>query len=202
MAVGAALSNRVGSDQKQIYLGGAQTAWAWFQKVGFINSRSLINDGISNTTCTNQGNQPLYTYNQGVILGALSEMYRATGETSYLDHAEAIADAAITIMVDSNGILADSCDATASCSGDGIQFKGVFPRNLQRLYAQRPKATWQAWLQKQAQTIWTKDTEVMNGACYNGPGWDGPFYTPDGSPDASSQSSALDALNAALAVSS
>src|SRR6202034_1207889 len=39
-----------------------------------------------------------WTYNQGVILGGLSALYEATGETAYLTQGEAIADAALGML--------------------------------------------------------------------------------------------------------
>ncbi|CAM1502373.1 Fc.00g043570.m01.CDS01 [Cosmosporella sp. VM-42] len=61
--VGAALANRVGDDQNNLYLDTAKNVWQWFQSVGIINSNSLVNGGISND-CINDG-QPTYTYTQG-----------------------------------------------------------------------------------------------------------------------------------------
>lgn len=197
--LGAALTNRVGDDQKPTYLGAAQEAWTWFQNTGMINSDSLINDGIDGTTCKNNG-FPTYSYNQGVILGALTELYRATNDGSYLDSAAAIADAVTAtngLMTTANGILVDGCDRDMTCSGDGVQFKGVVPRNLKKLQAARPSDQWKAFLETNAQSVWNNDLNVDAG-CKNGVYWAGPYATAD----ASSQSSALDCINAALAVTS
>lgn len=198
--LGAAIANRVGDDQKAIYLGAAQEAWTWFQNSGLINSDNLINDGIDTETCENNG-EPTYSYNQGVILGGLVELYRATNDGSYLDAGAAIANVVTTvggIMTDANGILMDGCDRDATCSGDGVQFKGVFPRNLKMLQAVRATDQWKTFLETNAQSVWNNDLQVENGACMTGVYWAGPYSTAD----ASSQSSALDCLNAALAVTS
>ena len=55
------------------------------------------------------------SYNQGVILGALSELYRATKNADYTSSAKRIADAGISKLTDSNGILHDPCEP--DCGG-------------------------------------------------------------------------------------
>lgn len=198
--LGAILANRVGDDQKNIYLDAAKEAWEWFQEVELINSDNLINDGVDEETCKNRGDA-IYSYNQGVIIGGLVELYHATGDESYLDPAAAIADAVTTpgsSMLDENGILVDSCDLEGECSGDGIQFKGVFPRNLKKLQEVRPSDQWKAFIETNAQSIWNNDLEMVDEGCMNGVYWRGPYT----GADASSQSSALDCLVAALAVTS
>ena len=44
------------------------------------NPTGLINDGLQSSDCSNNG-KPAYTYNQGVILGGLADMYQVTGDT-------------------------------------------------------------------------------------------------------------------------
>ena len=168
------------------------------QARGVISSDNLVMDGVDSSSCKASG--ATFTYNQGVILGGLVEMYRATNDASYLDAAARIADAVTksgSKMQDSQGLLADGCDKDKSCGGndDGTQFKGVFMRNLKKLYAVRPSSQWKAFIERNAQSIWDKDTSVQNG-CFNGPLWGGPYKTAT----ASAQSCALDALNAAIAV--
>lgn len=193
----ASLANRVSSDNST-YLDGALKGWDWFENSGLINSDNLINDGLDTDTCENDGN-PTYSYNQGVILGGLAELYTATGNDSYLDSAAAIADAVTgegSSLLNDDGILVDGCDISGDCSGDGVQFKGVFPRNLQKLYAVRQSDQWREFLETNAQSIWNNDLEMVDAGCANGVYWAGPYSEADGS----AQSSALDCLVAAAAV--
>lgn len=134
-----------------------------------------------------------------MILGALADLYIATQDSSYLDHADVIAKATMSQMVDSSGILSDTCDLNHTCSGDNLQFKGVFARNLQKLYKSRADPAYKAFLNKNAEAIWAKGIAVENNACLAGPDWDGPYVF--GSATASSQSSALQCLVAAFAIS-
>lgn len=121
LSVAASLANRASSPDA--YLVVAEGQWAWFQQSGMINSNNLVNDGLTinaNGTCINNG-ENTWSYNQGVILGGLVELYKATGNSSFLSEAVNIAEAAIsTLSID--GILHESCED--DCGGDGSQFKG------------------------------------------------------------------------------
>ncbi|MDP9394061.1 MAG: glycoside hydrolase family 76 protein, partial [Actinomycetota bacterium] len=52
------------------YYDWAMRSWTWFNNSGMINSSNLVNDGL-NASCQNN-NDVTWTYNQGVILGALT----------------------------------------------------------------------------------------------------------------------------------
>lgn len=130
LSVAASLANRASTDA-DAYLAIAEGQWAWFQKSGMINKGNLINDGLTikaNGTCVNNGEET-WSYNQGVILGGLVELYKATGNSTLLSKAVAIAEAAITAL-STDGILHDSCEN--NCGADGSQFKGLcFPFRVQ-----------------------------------------------------------------------
>jgi predicted alpha-1,6-mannanase (GH76 family) len=76
----AAVHNRLPGDPK--YLGIATKNWEWFIISGMINSDNMINDGLD-ADCGNNG-QTIWTYNQGILLGAAVELARGTGDDSYL----------------------------------------------------------------------------------------------------------------------
>lgn len=197
--LGAGLANRVSSDQKQTYLDAAEAGWDWFFNIGVVNSDHYVVDGVDYTTCEPEGD--IYTYNQGVILGAAAELYTATGNGTYLDLAGNIATAVTTpstTLTNGNSILMDSCDRTTSCSGDGSEFKGPFVKNLRKLQLARNNPQWLSFLETNAQSIWNNDLDVSNGDCLVGEYWAGPYTTGD----AVSQGIALDALTAAFAVTS
>ncbi|KAF3767449.1 family 76 glycoside hydrolase, partial [Cryphonectria parasitica EP155] len=192
LAVAASLANR--ASDPGTYLAIAEEQWEWFLSSGMINSDHLINDGLtinSDGTCVNNG-AAVWSYNQGVILGGLAELYRANGNETLLTEAVAIAEAAMqNLTVD--GILHDGCEP--NCGGDGSQFKaGVFMRNLQYLQAQVDKDEFQTFILDNANSIWDNDRNSSN---YLGIDWSGP-PSAGGDPIASTQSSALDALVAAV----
>jgi predicted alpha-1,6-mannanase (GH76 family) len=175
------------------YLHWAEQEWTWFNKSGMINAQNLVNDGL-NSVCQNNG-QTTWTYNQGVILGGLVDMHKITGDHSYISKAEAIADAAISTLVDANGILMEPCESSGGCGADGPQFKGIFMRNLSYLYETDSKKAYKEFILRNADSIWLKN---RNNANQFGLRWAGPHD----SADACRQSAAIDALNAAIPFSS
>ena len=197
LSVAASLANRVPS-QKSYYLDIAKKEWTWFRNSGMINAQNNINDGLNinaDGSCTNNG-KTAWSYNQGVILGGLVELAAASGDSSYLSQANTIAAAAIKLLSDSNGVIHDKgCEP--NCGGDGNQFKGIFMRNLGYLYKASPQAAYKTSIQKNADAIWASDRNTANNQL--GVVWSGP-YTAGGGPTAATQSSALDALVAALRV--
>ncbi len=192
LSVAAHLANRVPS-QKQTYLDVATKQWTWFQKTGMINAQNTINDGLNDQCKTNNGT--VWSYNQGVILGALVELNKAspTAAGAPLTTANAIAKAAIKAL-STSGVLHDPCEP--NCGADGSQFKGIFMRNLQILQAASPDNSYLDFIASNAVSIWNKDRSSSGSGDLLSVDWDGPFVSPA---NASTQSSALDALVAATA---
>jgi len=190
LKLAASLANRVSDPTaKAQYLSWANQEWQWFQNSGMINSQNLINDGLNATNpnaCTNNG-QTTWTYNQGVILGGLVELNKANQNSSLITTAQTIANATMTNLVTSNGILQEP-----SISGpDQPQFKGIFMRNLMELDEASPQSQYQTFVDTNVNSIWQSD----QGSNYEfGVYWQGPFD----SGDATRQTSALDAFVAAI----
>lgn len=182
-----------GGPENRSYIDWANKEWQWFKSSGMINSSHLVNDGleIDGRTCHNNG-QNTWTYNQGVILGGLTDMYKITGDASYLTQAESIADANMLTNVDSDGILYEKgCEPTDSCDDDGVQFKGIFMKNLYYLYTVDNKQQYKDFILKNAHAICTRNRD---SSLSFGLHWDGPFDRLQ----VNRQSSALDTLNAAM----
>jgi predicted alpha-1,6-mannanase (GH76 family) len=192
LLVAASLHNRTAGDSGPgSYLDWAQKEWAWFQGSGMVGGSGLINDGLSvgddAAVCTNNG-QTTWTYNQGVVLGGLAELYEATGDATLLASAEPIADAAIAHLTDANGILQEPC-GSGGCDGDQISFKGIFVRNLFRLYDHDRKPSYYNFIVTNARSLWTNDRDANNEFDND---WAGPFV----STSAPTQDSAMFALSA------
>ena len=168
------------------YLEWAQREWNWFNNTGLINSSHLINDGLDSSGRNN--NQMTWTYNQGVILGGLVDLYRSIGDSSLLNQAQLIADAATNTLV-ANGILREPCEP--NCGDDGPQFKGIFMRNLSYLYQTTSKPTYADFITRNADSIWLQS---RNPANHLGLVWAGAFDRAD----AARQCSGMDAINAAI----
>ncbi|KAK3374379.1 glycosyl hydrolase family 76-domain-containing protein [Lasiosphaeria ovina] len=197
LSVAASLANRVPGN-KDYYLGVAKAEWAWFKGSGMINANSLINDGLrinDDGSCVNNGQQT-WSYNQGVVLGGLVELARATGDGSYLSEATAIAAAALSALSDpTTGIIHETDRCEPNCGADGSQFKGIFVRNLHYLQAAAPQNVFRSAINKNADSIWANNRNELNQL---GIDWAGPASA-GGGPNATTHSSAMDVIVAALA---
>jgi predicted alpha-1,6-mannanase (GH76 family) len=177
------------------YLEWALREWEWFLAKGLINDGGLVNDGLT-ADCANNGGIT-WTYNQGVILGGLAAMHQITGERAYLASGETIADAALSELTSPPtasvpGVLIEADElGTSRKDRDRPQFKGVFVRNLYDFYLQSGRPAYSAFILANARSIWDN---AKNGKNQFGLHWAGPFDRAD----ACRQSSALDALNAAV----
>lgn len=170
----ASLHNRIPGDK--VYLAHALEAWSWFKNSGMINGQHLVNDGLQTQSgsCVSNGGTT-WTYNQGVVLGGLAELYKATGDDRMLTEARRIADAVIASPVLSpGGILTEPCEP--DCDGDGPAFKGIFARNLDELNALLPGQPYRPYLLTQARSAYTR---ARNAADQYGLSWAGPFDSAD-----------------------
>ena len=191
-SVATHLAARAQAADRDRYIDWAGKEWTWFQGTGMINSQHLVNDGLTidkqTGQCTNNG-RTVWTYNQGVVLGALAEWSRINPDPHLVLAARILADAGLAALTDTAGVLHDPCEPT-SCGADAPQFKGIFVRNLRALQRVVHEPRYTAFFQVNADSIWTSDRST-NGL---GLTWSGPPK----SIDASTQSSALDALTAAI----
>ncbi len=190
LSVAAHLSNRALTDQERSkYAVWANREWDWFGHSGMIEPGHLISDGLTSTCKDNRKTK--WTYNQGVILGGLVELARHDHSREPLRRARQIANAAIKNLAGSDGILHETCEP--NCGADGSQFKGIFVRNLALLYGAAPGKRYRQFILRNADSILRYDQASDHGL---GLVWCGP----PGKANASTQSSALDALVAALQV--
>ncbi|HBW21654.1 MAG: glycoside hydrolase family 76 protein [Streptosporangiaceae bacterium] len=194
LTLAARLHQRV-PGQDGYYLKWALREWEWFSSTGMIGPSGLVNDGLT-PDCQNNGGIT-WTYNQGVILGGLAAMHEITGDRAYLDQGETIAGAALRELTtpppaDPPGILVEPKEMdTRPDDGDRPQFKGIFVRNLYDFFLQSRRPAYREFILRNARSIWDNDRNAGNQF---GLHWSGPFDQAD----ACRQSSALDALNAAI----
>lgn len=173
----AGIANRVSADQKSTYLDAAVSVWDWFFDVGVVGDDWIVVDGADANTCQ-VNSTATYSYNQGVILSAAVELATATGNTTYLDIAGNIANAATAInspFTGSNGVITD---CSSGCDTTSAMFKGPLFRGLRQLQLADPHDNWLTWLTTNAQAAWNNDlnitivngeTECNLGEYFNGP---------------------------------
>ena len=154
----AELHNRIPGDT--LWLGRSRTAWAWFQASGMINANGLVNDGLTNA-CTNNG-QNVWSYNQGLAIGAGLELWRATRDPQVITSVRRLADAAIgPDALVTNGVLTETCDASdQTCDDNGKQFKGIFMRYWTDLVDTTHDRRYATFLDQQAASIWDDDRDA------------------------------------------
>lgn len=191
----AALHQRLPGDT--LWGSRASTAADWYLGSGLIDSSSLVNDGLTDG-CANNG-QTVWSYNQGLAIGAFTQMWRSTGEARYLSTARRLADAALSSSrLTREGVLTEVCDTgTSTCDDNQKQFKGVFVRHLADLADATRSPAYRSYLRTQADSIWTADRDPLNRL---GQRWAGGTpNTPGGTnvQDWRTQASALEALTAA-----
>ncbi|KAI6793830.1 Six-hairpin glycosidase [Hortaea werneckii] len=134
-----------------VLLSNAIREYSWFQHHNFTNAQGLVVDGFhvseGQTTC-DERNEMVYTYNQGVLLSGLRQLWEATGDIQYLIEGYAFVETVINATgwysipgssdkeagqwagLGRNGIMEDYCDASANCSQDNQIFKGIYFHHL------------------------------------------------------------------------
>jgi predicted alpha-1,6-mannanase (GH76 family) len=154
-------------DDSEAYLDWATRAWHWFDHSGLINVDGLVNDGLAG--CVNNGGAT-WTYNQGVLLGGLAELWRSTGDDALLQRAHRVATAAIAHLT-SAGILHELCEREGSCDQDQLIFKGVFAQGLARLHHADPAHGYADFLIANADSVWrrARDRRDRIGLSWAGP---------------------------------
>ncbi|KAF2100101.1 hypothetical protein NA57DRAFT_75603 [Rhizodiscina lignyota] len=193
ISLAAHLANR--HPNKSFYYGWATKNYKWFQKVGYLKNCQIQDSLNVPNSCDLIGQ--FWTYNQGVILGAILEMNKFAADSSLIAEAHCIADHAISRFSDRNGILHELWDNNTSrypfpVGHDGITFKGVFMRNLGLLQKETGAPSYKDFIDRNANSIWT-NAMYPNGTI--GVNWAGPL---NGIAMAAQQAAGLDALVAAV----
>jgi predicted alpha-1,6-mannanase (GH76 family) len=159
--------------------------WRWFSASGMLTPSHLVIDGLS-ARCRPKRHSPTWTYNQGMLIGAMVSMAQMTGRGSFLVTAKRVAHAVIhSPKLSPHGILHEPC-RPGSCGRDAPMFKGIFMANLKLLYDRVGGAAYQAYMRRNAVAVWTND---RRGSSF-GLDWAGPFRAST----ITAQASALDVL--------
>lgn len=93
-----------------------------------------------------------WSYNQGVMLGAATLLYQATGDRSYLEKARAIARAALAFY-----------GANDRWFTQPARFNAIFFKNLLILQAQSPDPAYRRAIQRYADAVWDRFRDGRTG---------------------------------------
>lgn len=191
-ALAAGLATRA-TQQRDWYAALAHYQADWFADSGLLGSggAGLLVDALDVATCAPNADSTVWTYNQGVILGAYVEMHALTGSTAYLDAAHAIARGVMARMVDARGVLTEH--GYPDVQEGAEQFKGVLVRNLMYLQRAAPREGYATFLMRNADAVWESGRDEDGRVGVN---WQGPMR----GVDAVSHGAGLDCLVAAAAV--
>lgn len=161
--------------KEEKYKSWALKEWQWFVSSGLIAEnnddgkiKNLINDGLDKN-CRNSGKQ-IWTYNQGVILGGLINLWEITSEIIYLEKAIAIAETTIDNLSE-NGILSERVNFPLNT--DQQQFKGIFVRYLAFLTVtlpqnfKREKEIFKKFILYNADAVWNSAKDRKISAYWN-----------------------------------
>jgi predicted alpha-1,6-mannanase (GH76 family) len=143
----ARLARQFGNSE---YLDWALKIYSWL-KINLVDPDSgFVWDGMNRNGDGDIDKDWKFTYCQGVFIGAGVELYRITGELTYLDDASRTAKAAIEQLANlATGLLPDEGD------GDGGLFKGIFVRYLTELAAEKTEEREALdLLQRNANSLW------------------------------------------------
>ena len=145
----------------------ADKEWAvkiyqWERETLFDKATGAIYDNINGQT--NEVNTLSLSYNQGTFLGAAHELYKITGESTYLKDARKAAYFCISNsgMIDTgNNVLRDEGN------GDGGLFKGIFMRYFVRLILEKDldetyRNKFVTFFNNNAEVLWRKGTNKMD----------------------------------------
>ncbi|NMB25121.1 MAG: glycosyl hydrolase [Firmicutes bacterium] len=112
-----------------------------------------------------------YTYCQGVYMGAAHELFKCTGDSTFLAKASRTADTAIVHLANDDLVLLAEGDSDGDC---GL-FKGIFVRYLANLVMENGNPLWQEFFLANGHSLWER-ARSPEGFFANS--WEGPVKTP------------------------
>ncbi|MBE9583225.1 glycosyl hydrolase family 76 [Mucilaginibacter sp. JRF] len=185
----AARLSRVNNNAADLEL--AKTLYTWLKGTLVDPSTGIVWDGI-NGNGDGQISKNLYTYNQGIFVGAALELYHATNDAAYLNDAVRTAKAALA-----SGDITPGGILKGEGQGDGGLFKGILIRYFTLLAQEEAVAAIDRnelvkFLKFNAETLYTNG--IARPAHTISPDWN---RKPSGTTDLSTQLSGMMLIEAA-----
>ena len=194
IVVASRLHERVAKPERD-YKKFAQDTWDWLASSNMIDARHLVGNDVRPLKGCAVDMEPLYTYTNGVILGALIDLWKVTGDPNLRVRAEQMAEASIVWFSNDDGVIQEHCELAEppSCDKDQQMFKGIYVHYAGYLYSFYSNGVLddklRTFILKNADSIW-KNARLVDQF---GVRWTGPYE----SATLPTQISALLALNQA-----
>ena len=156
--------------QDEQYKDWALKIYDWQKNTLYDRSTGAVFDNINGET--NVLDRTTLTYNQGTFLGTAVELYKITGDRTYLNDAQKTANYNITKNIDqSNNILRNEGE------NDNALFKGIFMRYFLMLLQTEDlneayRTKFDTFFRHNAVTLWTKGCYAQS--LLFGPAWNTP----------------------------
>ncbi|WP_378145016.1 glycoside hydrolase family 76 protein [Cnuibacter sp. UC19_7] len=138
------------------YLTTGHEALAWLDSTLRLPSGVLV-DGIDRSGDGRVDTGWVFSYNQGLYVGALVEEFDRTGDATRLEEAARTASAYLALAAP-DGVIRGEEARPGPGGGDAGLFKGVFVRYLVRLVLRMPKGSererLRAWIDSSTEAMW------------------------------------------------
>ena len=157
----------------EVDLGWAHKIYQWQIDHLIDLETGIVWDGMNRNGDGNVDKDWLFTYCQGIFIGASVELYEVTGDSYYLNLANKTAIVAMDKFSEpSTGIL------MSEGSGDAGLFRGIFIRYFTQLTLLDQKKEYTNFLVKNGESLWKAGRDPITGALSKY--WeDKPFYKDD-----------------------
>lgn len=135
----------------------------WAKKIydwqidNLVSGTGLVWDGINRNQDGKTDKNWLFTYCQGVFIGASVELYQTTDDVHYLDLANLTAKRSMKYFSNSEGII------KSEGNGDGGLFRGIYIRYLTQLALVTDSETIKDYLLNNADVLWNESRNSYTG---------------------------------------
>ncbi|MGA1838667.1 glycoside hydrolase family 76 protein [Herbiconiux sp. 11R-BC] len=128
---------RTGDERMRV---AGEAALSWLTE-NLLSPGGLVVDGLGRTGGAERDDAWVFSYNQGLYVGALVEAYASSGDETLLARAARTAEAAIAALAPDGVIRGEQARLDERGGGDVGLFKGVFVRYLALLVGALPPGT-------------------------------------------------------------
>ncbi|RZA26342.1 MAG: hypothetical protein EOP10_03930 [Proteobacteria bacterium] len=140
-------------DQKS-YLDRALRTWTWLEGSSLMSPAHQMKGSLAAGSCV-AAEDALNTQTQGLSIGALASLFKATNEKIYADQAKLFVQSSLSEFKNADNLLIEkSKSACAPCQKEEPLFKGLFIQNLYQWNELEKSAGLTYFININAQSVW------------------------------------------------